>query len=174
MVMGLGQARDDLKAGGMEIRTMVLDPLQQLDPREKIFAEHIANGARQAVAARAAGFKQPEKLAYRVLKRPHVARAVKYIAEQNRKVSQMDRKKVMEGFLEAIEMAKIQGDASTMVTGWREVGRMCGLYEPEKKTLDVNITAKRMIDKMETMSTEELLEMAAEQDAIDAEYSEVS
>ena len=175
--MGMGQAKDDMKGGGMQIRTQLLDPLQMLDSRERIFAEHIATGARQVTAARAAGFKQPEKLAYRILKRPHVAKAVKYLAEENRKAAQMDRKKVMAGFLEAIDMAKIQGDTGVMVAGWREVGRMCGLYEPEKKTIDVNITAKRMIEKLETMTTEELFELAKESEehdqAIDAEFTEL-
>lgn len=163
-----------MEGSGQEIRTILLDPLQMLDPRERIFAEHVANGARQVVAARAAGFKQPEKLAYRVLKRPHVAKAVKYLADENRKAAQMDRKKVMAGFLDAIEIAKLQGDPGVMVAGWREVGRMCGLYEPEKKTLDVNITAKRMISKLETMTTEELFELADEaDDAIDGEFQEL-
>lgn len=164
-----------LEGNTTAIREMVLDPLQQLDPRERIFVEHIAAGNRQIVAARAAGYAQPEKLAYRVMKRVKVARAIKYLAEQNRKAAQMDRKKVMEGFLEAIEMAKLQGDTAVMVNGWREVGRMCGLYEPEKKQVDVNISAKRMIDKLETMSTEELFELAEseDEDAIDAEFTEL-
>ena len=166
-------AKDEMDGNGMEIRSLILDPLQMLDHRERIFAEHISQGARQVVAARAAGFKQPEKLAYRILKRPHVAKAVKYLAEENRKAAQMDRKKVMAGFLEAIEIAKIQGDGGVMVAGWREVGRMCGLYEPEKKTLDVNISAKRMIDKLETLSTEELFELADESSAIDGEFTEL-
>ena len=167
------QALGDLQGTGQEIRTTLLDPLQMLDPRERIFAEHIAGGARQVMAARAAGFKQPEKLAYRVLKRPHVARAVKFLADENRKACQMDRKKVMAGFLDAIEIAKLQADGSTMVAGWREVGRMCGLYEPEKKELAVSVTAKRMIDKLETMTTEELFELAAESEAVDAEFTEL-
>jgi hypothetical protein len=172
-ISGMTQAQGDLQGTGQEIRTTLLDPLQMLDSRERIFAEHIANGNTQVNAARAAGFKQPEKLAYRVLKRPHVARAVKYIADENRKAAGMDRKKVMAGFLDAIDIAKLQADGSTMVAGWREVGRMCGLYEPEKKELAVSVTAKRMIEKLETMTTEELFELQAESDAVEAEFEEL-
>ena len=57
---------NQLSGTGQEIRTTLLDPLQMLDDRERIFAEHISTGARQINAARAAGFKQPEKLGYRI------------------------------------------------------------------------------------------------------------
>jgi len=156
-----------------EIRAQILDPVQFLDPRERIFVEHVALGATQLVAAEAAGYQHAKKLAYRILKRPHVARAVKYLADEHRKAANMDRKKVMQGFLDAIEMAKVQAEPATMVNGWREIGKMCGLYEPEKKTVDVNISGKRMIAKLEMLTTEELFELAAESEAVDAEFEEV-
>jgi phage terminase small subunit len=86
----------------------------------------------------------------------------------------MTRKKVMDGMLEAIEMAKIQADPGVMVNGWREIGRMCGYYAAEKKVLDINITAKRTVDKMETLSDAELLEMIdRDSDMIEGEFTEV-
>jgi hypothetical protein len=147
-----------LTSGAGEVRTQLLDPLQILSDRERRFVDNITMGMKISPAATAAGFKNAHRLAGRQMKKPHVARAIAYLAEENRKAAVMDRKKVMAGFLEAIEMAKVQGDPSTMVAGWREMGRMCGLYEPEKKSVDVNITAKRMIDKLETLTTSELLD----------------
>lgn len=86
----------------------------------------------------------------------------------------MNRKKVMDGFLEAIEMAKMQGEAGVMVNGWREIGRMCGYYAPEVKKIDVNITAKRVIDKLETLSDSELADMIEESATIiEGEATEV-
>ena len=84
------------------------------------------------------------------------------------------RKKVMDGMLEAIEMAKLQSEPATMVGGWREIGRMCGYYAAEKRVLDINITAKRAVDKLETLSDAELLEMIdKDSDMIEGEFTEV-
>ena len=80
----------------------------------------------------------------------------------------------MDGMLEAIEMAKMQSEPGVMVAGWREIGRMCGYYAAEKKILDINITAKRAVDKLETLSDAELLEMIEEDnEAIEGEFAEV-
>jgi hypothetical protein len=157
--MALAENIKHLDMPGTELKTRFLDPVQRLDPRERIFAQNIANGVPTSQAGRLAGYKNPNKLSYRVLKRVHVAQAIDHLAKQNRAASNMDREKVMKGFAEAIDMAKLQGDASTMVAGWREIGRMCGLYEPDKKTVDVNLTGKRLIGKLETLTTAELFEL---------------
>ena len=76
--------------------------------------------------------------------------------------------------LDAIEMAKVQADPGVMVNGWREIGRMCGYYAAEKKVIDINITAKRAVDKLEALTDAELLEMIEnDSDAIEGEYAEV-
>jgi len=86
----------------------------------------------------------------------------------------MTRKKVMDGMLEAIEMAKLQAEPATMVNGWREIGRMCGYYAAERKILDINITAKRAVDQLEMLSDGELLEMIErDSDLIEGEFTEV-
>jgi len=80
----------------------------------------------------------------------------------------------MDGMLEAIDMARLQGESGVMVAGWREIGRMCGYYAAEKKEISVNISAKRTIDKLETMSDAELLEMIEQdEEAIEGEFTEV-
>ena len=44
-----------------------------------------------------------------------------------------------------------------MIAGWREIGRICGYYAPEKDLkVHVNVTAQRLIEKYETMSDAEL------------------
>lgn len=68
----------------------------------------------------------------------------------------------MDGFLEAIDMARIQADSGNMVAGWREIAKMCGYYAPEVHKIDVTVTAKRVIDRLETMSDADLLEMVNE------------
>lgn len=72
---------------------------------------------------------------------------------------EVDRQRVLEGLLEAVEMARIQQDPGAMISGWREVGRMCGFYAPERAVkIDLNITAKRVIEQMEMLTDAELIE----------------
>jgi len=68
----------------------------------------------------------------------------------------------MVGFLEAVEMAKIQAVPSDMIAGWREIAKMCGYYAPEVKKIEINVTTRRVIDQMETLSDDDLLQMVAE------------
>ena len=150
------------------------NPLLALTEKEKLFCEALIKGQPQTIAARSAGFTHPAVEASRLLKKDKIQGALQYLHKKHERASQMTRKKVMAGFAEAIEMAKAQGEPATMVNGWREIGRMCGYYAPEKKVIDVNISAKRAVDVIETLSDAELLEMIEnDSEAIEGEFTEI-
>lgn len=142
--------------------TKLTSPLHYLTDQQKLFCEQIMKGKSPGVAARIAGYVQPESQGYQIVKSPKVQAAIQYMHKKHEAAAQMTRKKVMDGFLEAIDMARMQADSSTMVAGWREIGRMCGYYAPEVKKIDISITAKRVIDKLETLSDDDLLQMVEE------------
>lgn len=137
-------------------------PVHFLTDQQRIFVDAIIKGRAPGTAARMAGYAQPDSQGYLILKSPKVQEAVRYLHKKHEKAADMSRKKVMDGLLEAIEIAKIQADAGVMVSGWREIGKMCGYYAPEVKKIDINITAKRVVDKLETLSDEDLLQMVEE------------
>ena len=85
-------------------------------------------------------------------------------------VINMDRKRVMLGMLEAIDMAKDQRQPNTMVSGWKEIGRMCGFYEPERREISLSVNGQRILQELKSIPKEKLLELASEQDAIDADF----
>ena len=150
------------------------DPTLGLTEKQKKFLDGLVRGMPQSTAARNAGYENPRVEAVRQLKKPKIRDALQFLHHKYEKSTQMTRKKVMDGMLEAIEMAKVQGDPGVMVSGWREIGRMCGYYAAEKKIIDVNITAKRAVDKLEMLTDAELLEMIEnDSEAIEGEYSEV-
>lgn len=150
------------------------NPTLELTEMETIFVNNLLKGQPQTIAARGAGYSAPGVEATRLMKKPKIQDALYYLQKKYEKASQMTRKKVMDGFTEAIEMAKAQGEPATMVNGWREIGRMCGYYAPEKKILDVNVTAKRAVDVIETLSDAELLEMIEnDSEAIEGEFTEI-
>lgn len=131
-------------------------------------------GMNQKTAARNAGYSTPHVDGTRAMHHPHVQAALRHLQAKYEQASQMKRKRVMDGILEAIEMAKLQSDPAVMISGWREIGRMCGYYAAEKKEISVSISAKRAVDKLETLSDAELLEMIEEdEEALEGEYTEV-
>ena len=83
----------------------------------------------------------------------------------------MSRKHVMKGLLEAVDMAKDMRQPGGMITGWKEIGRMCGFYEPEKREVILSVNSKEVVEELKGLPREKLLELASQQDeAIEAEF----
>ena len=84
---------------------------------------------------------------------------------------------MLAGILEAIELAKEQRQPSSMISGWKEVGRMCGFYEPDRKEITLSVDKKEFMRDIKSMTTAQLLEYAkeeAEDDSImDGEFEVV-
>lgn len=89
--------------------------------------------------------------------------------EQNRSraVSNMSRKRVMRGMLEAVDMARDMHQPNTMLSGFKEIGRMCGFYEPEKREVMLSVKSEEIVKEMKTLTREQLLKIAEEQDEVD-------
>lgn len=162
------------KSGHSKKLIGLTSPLQMLTDQQKIFVDAVMKGAAPLMAARMAGYSQPESQASVIMNSPKIQEAIRYLHKKHEKVSDMNRKKVMDGFLEAIDMARLQADSTAMISGWREIGRMCGYYAPEIKKVDINITTKRVIDKLETLSDDDLLRIVEEnQSVIEGEVVEL-
>lgn len=154
--------------------TKLTSPLHYLTEQQKIFVNAIIKGKAPNIAARMAGYSQPDNQCYTIAKSPKVQAAIQYLYKKYEKAGDVSRKKVMDGMLEAIDMAKLQADAGNMIAGWREIAKMCGYYAPEVKKVEVNITAKRVIDKLETLSDADLLQMIEESsNVIEGEATEI-
>lgn len=137
-----------------------------LTPKQRRVAELVGRGESWNNAAKLAGYSQGASNVSTWKSDPRILQLISEERRKNELTVAMDRKKVMEGFLEAIEMAKIQSDPTAMIKGWSEIAKMCGYYAPETKKVDISISGKRLVDKFETMSDEELLKYA-ETDIVD-------
>jgi hypothetical protein len=100
-------------------------------------------------------------------------RAMDIEHRRSQQVVNMSRKSVMRGLLEAIDMAKDQRQPGGMISGWKEIGRMCGFYEPEKREILLSVNSQELIAEMKNLPREKLLELASEQDALDGEFEVV-
>lgn len=133
-----------------------------LIPRHQRIAEAVGRGASMVEACRNEGIKVYANLSTD----PRFQAVVAKERKKNELAIEMTRDKVMQGLLDAVDMARVMSDPHAMIKGWTEIGRMCGYYAPDTKKIEVSVSAKRLVDKFETMSDEELLKYA-EKDIID-------
>lgn len=137
-----------------------VDPDKPLTNQQRLFAQYWAEGDSVLNAMARAGYSSTQhSYGYRMQKMPNI-RAV-YLAEKARyeEASQMSRKKVMDMLMEAYDAAKMTSEPASMVSAAREIGRMCGYYEPIKTTLEISVNGSISVDRLNRLSDEELLKI---------------
>lgn len=146
--------RDTRNRGGQ-------DPSQPLTEMQRMFVHHLVhNKLNQTAAARQAGFNQPGTAANALMKNPKVIAAIAEERAEYARASGMTKQKVIEGFSEAIDLARIKADPIAMIAGWREIAKMCGFYEATKTKIEVSVQGQVLIQRLNSMSDEELLALA--------------
>ncbi|WP_025915507.1 terminase small subunit [Herminiimonas sp. CN] len=135
------------------------NPDRPLTEKQKLFVKEWAGGESILSASYRAGYSDNGTMAYRLAKDPAILKIYNVEKALYEEASQMTRKRVMEGFLEAADMARTLADPTALTGAWREVGKMCGYYEPVKRTIDINISGDVTMKKLERLSDAELLQL---------------
>jgi hypothetical protein len=139
-----------------------IDPNKPLTEKQRLFVKNWAAGDTPLNAAIRAGYSEGgATLCYRLIRMPNILALYEQEKKAYEDSVQMTRKRVMEGLLEGVEMAKLMAEPASMIAGWREIGKMCGYYEPVKKKIDINVQGNVVMQRMERMSDEELMKMIA-------------
>lgn len=133
-----------------------IDPDKPLTDAMKVFVKEWAAGESIVSAAMRAGYEAPT-YGYRLVRQPNVLKLYAELKAKYEEAAQMTRKKVMDGLLEGVEMAKLAGEPASVIAGWREIGKMCGYYEPVRRKLDITVNGNAVMDRMNRMSDAELL-----------------
>lgn len=139
-----------------------VDPNKPLTEKAKLFVKFWAQGETIATAAARAGYGDSATYCYKLARYPQ---AVALYNEEKRlyeEASQMTRKKVMDGLLEGIEMAKLVSEPASVINGWKTIGQMCGYFEPIKKNINVTVKGNVTMRQMSGMSDAELLKVIQE------------
>lgn len=131
----------------------------QLSERELVVAEAVLDGKTIKAAAEEAGCT-PQNASHIVRKSEDVKTYIEEHRSELRNVAQIQRADLIAGFMEAIDVARLAADPGSMIRGWTEIGKVLGLYAPEKKVVEVNPNQKLIRSKFEIMSDEELLQIA--------------
>ena len=133
-----------------------------LTDKQKAFVKFWAEGDTIPNAMQRAGYNEQPSYGYRMAKMPNILAEFDRIKALWEDAAQMNRKKVMDMHLEAFEMAKLMAEPATMVSAAREIGRMCGYYEPVKQKIDITVNGQIAVKRLEAMSDEDLLKMITE------------
>lgn len=141
----------------------LVDINKPLTDKQKLFVRLWAQGESITSASVRAGYSDGATYAYRMVNMPNVLALYHQEKAAYEEASQMTRKKVMDGLLEAVEMAKLMAEPATMVSGWREIGKMCGYYAPVEHKMKIDVTGNIVIDRLNSMSDTELLEVISKQ-----------
>lgn len=137
----------------------VISPDKPLTMKQQQFVMFWAQGESIPNAALKAGYCDKGTIAYRLVKMPNVLKLKHEFEAKWEADNQMSRQKVMNGMLEAIEMAKLMAEPASMIAGWREIGKLCGYYAPVEHKVKMDITGNIVLDKMNSLSDAELLKI---------------
>jgi hypothetical protein len=141
--------------------------IDELTEMQRKFAMAYASGKSPTESAKLAGFRTPSVQGKQLLRKPHIRAAIEKMYCKNEAQADMSRQRVVDGILEAIDLARLAGDPNAMITGWRELGRMCGYYEPEQKKIEINVTGLGAVSQLENMSDAELMKLVIEGEVLD-------
>ena len=155
---GVATARQAAKTNNSAASASEIDVDKPLTDKQKAFVQSWAKGNSIGRACLDAGFAE-DSIGYRLVRQPNVLALKAQLSSKYEEEAQMDRKQVMDGFKEAIEMAKLMAEPANMIAGWREIGKMCGYYAPVETRVKVDVSGNIVLDKMNSLSDAELLKI---------------
>lgn len=130
---------------------------RRLTEMQMMFVRHWAAGETILSASSRAGYADGGTYAYRLAKDPAVIKIYEREKKLYAESCQMTRQKVMDGFLTAAAMAQTLGDPTALTGAWREVGKMCGFYEPVRKNININVSGGMLVGKVDRLDDATLL-----------------
>jgi phosphoribosylaminoimidazole (AIR) synthetase len=137
-----------------------------MTPKQRRFVDEYlvdGNGSRAAVAA-GYGRAGARVAACRALANDNVQDALQARQAADATRLSLRREDALQGLLDGIELARAQGNPAAMISGWREIGRMLGFYEPDRAEVVVGVVDEsRLMTSMNLMTDAELVALIAGQ-----------
>lgn len=145
-----------------------------LTDKQRMFVRYWAQGETPRTAAIMAGYAETSsRMGWTLSHDPAILTLYREEKKLYEEAANLSRAKVMGMLKEAYDDAKLLSEPATMVAAARELGKMAGYYEPEKKIIAV--VGGKVAEQMLRMTDEELLKIIEENpDAIDGEFTRVA
>lgn len=144
------------------------NPYTALPVKQRRYVEARLQGLAQTAAAKAAGLDSKNTTKYE--RNPRIRAAIRYLLKESTlNVDELTKSDVLTGMMDAVNAS---ATASELVMAWREIGKLLGVYEPEKKVLEVHDYSQQ---ELREMKDEDLLKLAGGrmQDVIEADFEEI-
>ena len=116
-------------------------------------------GKDKAAACAAAGYASPFANQDEPFKSKKVQLALREARSELSSAAQITRADVIDGFMEAINIARLAADPASMIKGWSETAKVLGLYAPEVKKIEMSMNQQRLQSKFESMSDADLVDI---------------
>lgn len=132
----------------------------KLSARQQRFVKHYVRLGNASQAAREAGYAEAgaRVTACRLLANPNIQAAISAERRRYEQGLRITREQVIAELRSAIDIAREQGNVPAMISGWREIAKICGYYDRRiEVSIHPNVAAQRLVSQLETMSTDELV-----------------
>ena len=134
------------------------NPNKHVTDKQRALARAMAlPGMTPAAASRFAGYNDGGGLAYKMQHDPAFQNLLRAEREAYAKTNGMTCKRVIDGFLRAVELAEVKTDSIAMTAAWREIGRLCGYYAPKVVKHEISVHGEALKQRLREMSDDELL-----------------
>lgn len=143
-------------------------PYTQLSLVEKNYVEARLQGLTVQASGKLAGLQDSSSPA-RLERSPKVRAAMRYLVKEGMQRSEdLSKNDVMRGMMDAVETA---ATSTELVGAWREIGKLIGAYEPERRILEIHDYSQ---EELKVLPEADLLKLAGKhfEDVIDGEFFE--
>ena len=127
-----------------------------LTEQQEEYVEGVLDGKAKSRAALDAGYSHGPQ-SHRLDRNELVQTALAERREELSSATQITRAGVLNGILDAIEMARVMADPMAMLAGYRDISKMMGYNAPEVKKVEISDTSNTLARKIKSMSDEDLL-----------------
>jgi hypothetical protein len=136
--------------------------------QERFVAEYVLCG-NGAEAARRAGYseKTARQIAAENLSKPDIQAAIQALQQAQADELELTRQDVLKAILGAIQAAQEIGKPAIMISGWKEISRLCGFYEQDVVRVEpLSSEADLLRRKIESLPSNVLMEMVVKKRAL--------
>lgn len=104
------------------------------------------------------------------LVKPEVMAARAKLQTQLRHASSVTREDVLNGYKEAIEMARIINEPMPMIAGWTAISKLLGYDKPQEVKITIESNVREMRKQIRALPEAELLRLADDNNVIDGDF----
>ena len=134
-----------------------------MTPRQNQFVSEYALSRNATSAAIKAGYspRTARQTGSDLLSNPYIRSMVAQHEAAAAERLAVTRERVLAELVKAIDLAREQRNPMAMISGWREVAKICGYYAPERQRVEVSVDGWKLRTTFEQLSDAELLALTS-------------